>query len=74
LPAPGRPDHQQVVAAGGGDFECALGALLALDIGEIERHAFDLAHLRQRARQHLRALEMIGDLDERLRGDDFDFR
>ena len=27
-----RADHQQVVAAGGGDFERALGALLALDV------------------------------------------
>ncbi len=27
--------------AGGGDFECALGAFLALDIGEVERGPFD---------------------------------
>ena len=33
----GRPDHQQIVAAGGGDFERALGAFLALDVGEIEQ-------------------------------------
>ena len=33
----GRPDHEQVVAAGGGDFERPLGAFLALDVGEIER-------------------------------------
>ena len=68
----GRADHQQVMAAGGGDFERALGALLALDVGEIERHAVELADLRLRPRQHLRALEMIGELDERVRGDDLD--
>ena len=33
----GRADHQQIVAAGRGDFERALGAFLALDVGEIER-------------------------------------
>ena len=32
LPAPGGPTHQQIVAAGGGDFERALGAFLALDV------------------------------------------
>jgi hypothetical protein len=60
------------MAAGGGDFERALGALLAFDVGEVERHAVAFADLGLRPRQHLRALEMIGELDERLRGDDFD--
>jgi len=31
----GRAAHQQVVAAGGGDLERPLGALLALDVGEV---------------------------------------
>ena len=43
LAGAGRPDHEQIVAAGGRDFERALGALLALDVGEVERGAFDLA-------------------------------
>ena len=43
LAGAGRADHQQVMAAGGGDFERALGALLALDVGEVERHAVELA-------------------------------
>jgi hypothetical protein len=30
---PRRPDHEKIVAAGGGHFERALGAFLALDIG-----------------------------------------
>ena len=37
LAGAGRPDHEQVVAAGGGDFERPLGAFLALDVGEVER-------------------------------------
>src|SRR5579864_7734773 len=60
------------MAAGGGDLKRALDALLTLDIGEVERHAVDFADFRLRARQHLRALEMIGKLDERLRGDNVD--
>ena len=36
LAGAGRADHQQVVAAGGGDLERALGALLALDVVEVE--------------------------------------
>ncbi len=70
----GRADHQQVMPAGRGDLERALGALLALDVLEIEQAAFDLAHLRLRARQHLRAAEMIGELDQRRRRDDLHLR
>ena len=62
------------MSAGGGDFERALGALLALDVGKIERHAVEFADLGLRPREHLRALEMIGELDQRLRGDDVDLR
>ena len=35
LAGAGRPDHQEVVAAGGGDFERALRRLLALDVLEV---------------------------------------
>ena len=62
------------MTAGGGDFERALSAFLSLDVGEIERHAGDLAHFRLRAREHLRAAKMIGKLNERGRSDDFHFR
>ncbi len=65
LAGAGRPDHQQIVPAGGGDLERALGALLALDVLEIDERALDLADLRLRPREHLRAAEMIGELDER---------
>jgi len=60
------------VPAGGGDFERALGALLAFDVGKVERHAVDFADFRLRPREHLRAAKMVGQLNERLRGDDFD--
>ena len=68
----GRSDHQQIVAAGRGDFERALGAFLALDIGEVDGRAIHFEDLWLRPRQHLRALEMVGELDERRRRDDFD--
>ena len=63
----GRPDHEQIVAAGRRDFERALGAFLALDVGEVERRAVGFEDFRLRPRQHLRALEMIGELNERGR-------
>ena len=68
----GRADHQEVMPAGGGHFERALGAFLALDVGQIEWRALDLADLGLWAAEYLRALEMIGDLDEGTRGGDLD--
>jgi len=61
----GRADHEQIVSAGRRHFERALGAFLAFDVGEVEGRARGFENLRLRARQHLRALEMIGELDER---------
>ena len=69
----GRPDHQQIVTAGRGHFERAFGAFLALDVGKVERRPAHLQDFRLRPRQHLRALEMIGELNERRGGDDLDF-
>src|SRR5262245_62955702 len=66
--------HEQIVAAGGGDFERALGALLALDVLEVDQRAVDLADLRLRTGEHLRAAEMIGELNEGRSGDDLHFR
>ena len=62
------------MAAGRRDFERPLGAFLALDVGEIERHGFGFEDFGLLPRQHLRAFEMIGELNERGGGDDFDFR
>jgi hypothetical protein len=69
-----RPHHQQVMAAGCCDFERSLGALLALDVAQVEFIHARLVHRRLRTRQHLCALEMVGDLDQRVGGDDLDVR
>src|SRR6516162_8918115 len=74
LAGAGRSDHEQIVTAGGGDFERALGALLALDVLEVGERAVDLADLRLRTGEHLRAAEMIGELNEGRGGDDLHFR
>src|SRR6266704_4915335 len=63
-----------MMSAGGGDLERALGAFLSLDVAQIEQRRFALMDLRLRARQHLGALEMVGDLDQRIGGDDLKVR
>src|SRR5204863_482748 len=63
--------HEKIVSSGGGDFECALGALLAFDVGEIECSAWSLgADAGLRPCQHLGALEVVGKLDQRRWSDD----
>jgi hypothetical protein len=57
----GRTDHEQIVATGRSDFESALGAFLAFDIGEVEQRSARFQNFRLRPRQDLRALEMIGE-------------
>jgi hypothetical protein len=65
------------MAAGGRDFERALGAFLALDVGEVESDASCLEDFRLRPREHLRALEnpktfslqtlrFVAELDEEM--------
>ena len=39
LAGAGRADHQHVVAAGGGDFEGALGRVLAAHVSEVDRES-----------------------------------
>src|SRR5215472_18576891 len=58
------------MTAAGGDFERALGAFLAFDVGEVERWSTRFQNFWLRPRQHLRALEMVGELDQRAGGDD----
>ncbi len=43
LAGAGRADHEDVVAAGGGDFEGALGGLLSAHIFEVDREMLELA-------------------------------
>src|ERR1700757_5282972 len=60
------------MSAGRGDLERALGALLSLDVAQVELVCGRLAHLRLGPRQYLRAAKMVGDLDQRVCGDDLD--
>ena len=53
LPAPGRPDHQEMMAAGRRDFERPLGRFLALDVLEIEACGRVLGDRRLGPRQDL---------------------
>jgi hypothetical protein len=62
------------MAAGRRDFERAFGALLTLDVGEVEHRAVDLENFWLRSRQDLRAFEMVGELNERRGGNDVDVR
>ena len=63
-----------MMSTGRRDLERALGAFLALDIAQIEQIGLGFVHLGLRARQHLRAFEMVGDLDQRTRRNDLDVR
>ena len=62
----GRTHHQQMMSAGGCDLERAFCAFLALDVAQIEQRFLALMHLRLRPRQHLRAFDVVGDLDRDL--------
>ena len=68
----GRAAHQQVVAASGGDFERALGALLPLDVTQVGLAARAAPDARLGPGHDLRPLEMIGELDERARRENID--
>ncbi len=65
-----RTDHQEVVAAGGGDLEHPLGRLLALDLGEVGIVRAIRLHQGLRWRQDLLAAEMVDQGEQRRRGDD----
>ena len=73
LAGAGRADHQQVVAAGRGDLERALGALLALDVLEVEAGGARRRQLRLGRRQQLGALEVVDDRQQVRRREDLDF-
>ena len=60
LAGAGRADHQQVVAAGGGDLHRALGGLHALHVGQVRARAAASRHAGGLRRgQHLGAAEMV---------------
>src|ERR1700724_1318535 len=66
--------HEEMMPAGRGDLERAFGAFLALDVAEIKQIGLGFMHLRLWPRQYLRAPEMVGDLDQRIRRHDLDVR
>ena len=72
LPEPGRTDHQQVVVAGGGDFEGPLGRFLTFDVAKIGSVGLRRKNVRLRPRQRLHALEVIDERQEMRRREDVD--
>src|SRR5258708_35568436 len=60
--------------AGRGNLERAFCTLLALDVAKVEQRRLGFVDLRLGARQYLRALEMIRDLDQRACRADLDIR
>src|SRR4051812_33700595 len=72
LPEPGGPVINRLWLPAGGDFERALGALLAFDVPEVEPGGLRRRELRFGRRQELRALEMIDDREKVRGGDDLD--
>lgn len=62
------------MAPGRSDLQHALGAFLPLDVGEVGQRPGLACHGGLRPRHHLRALEVVGELDERTRREDVDVR
>ena len=68
LPCAGRTDEQRAMPAGGGDRERALGALLAGDVGEVDRVVRSSGdRVATRRRQSAAAPEPVHELRERAR-------
>jgi hypothetical protein len=66
----GRPDEQQVVAAGGRDLQRALGGFLAAHVAQVER-ALAVDHRPRPGRgHHLGSSDVIDHADQRARGQD----
>jgi hypothetical protein len=61
----GRAAHQEVVLAGRRDLKRALGALLAPDVAQVRLRSSRRAKRGLGTGQHLRALEVVGELDQR---------
>jgi hypothetical protein len=61
-----------MMSAGRDNFQRAFGGFLSLDVTQIEQIGLAFLDLRGGARQHLRAFEVVGDLDQRICGNDLD--
>lgn len=62
-----RADEEQVVAAGGGDLQRPLGAFLSLDLAQVGDAVAATHGPRLGPSQHLRALEVVDQGDQRAR-------
>ncbi len=62
---PSRAHHQEMMATGSSNFQCAFGAFLPFDVAKIEQVGLLLRDFRLGARKNLCALEMVGELDQR---------
>ena len=60
------------MGAGGGDLEGPLGALLALDVAQVGQGPEGRHDGGLRPGHHLRALEVVGELDQRARRQNID--
>src|SRR5262249_23301984 len=69
-----RTDHEQVMSAGGSNFERAFRAFLALYVCKVERNTVSLTNSWLRAWKDLSALEVVGNLNKRLGRDDLNLR
>ena len=65
-----RSQQQKIVAPGRRDFQRALSALLALYVAQIRLRSARGAQSRFWAGQHLRALEVVGELNQRAGRED----
>ena len=71
LPAPGDPMHKEMMPPAAA-ISSARFALSWPLMSRNQQIGFLRVHLRLRARQHLRAFKVVGDLDQRMRGHDLD--
>jgi len=67
-----RPDHEHVMAAGGGHFKSPLGGLLSAKIGEVERKVLLLAE-ELRRRGSVQQLAHFVEAFDRINVDSLDY-
>ena len=76
FPRARRPDEDDVVPAGAGDFERALGGMLAADVPHIDRILCGVGQHRARVhanrRERFRRVDQVHGLRKRAHGEDVD--
>ena len=69
-----RAVHQKIVASGGRDLQRPLGVFLALDVAQIRLRSARGAQRGLGTGQHLRTLEVVGELDQRAGRENLEIR